>query len=107
MNDPELDDDGYPTEETLQKIEKWEYSKEYKFSDLLEYVSKVWHWSDYMTSRKTVNTFGDPIIEYKCVTGGWSGNEELIIALSKNYLFWGMCWRESHRGGKHIFEVRR
>lgn len=107
MSEPILDNAGYPTEETLITIQQWVYKDETRFVDLLEFVNKAWHWNDYMRMQETKNTFGDDVYEYTCITGGWSGNEELIIALQKNFIFWAMCWRESHRGGKHVFEVKK
>lgn len=104
---PELDDDGYPTEETLKIIREWQYDEVQRYADLMAFVGKAWHWQDYMYVNATKNSFGDRVWEYTCITGGWSGNEELVGALKDNVIFWTMCWRESHRGGKHIFEVRR
>lgn len=37
-------------------------------------------------------------------TGGWSGNEDMMHALTENYPVMA-CWRLSARGGLHIFEV--
>lgn len=107
IDEPTLDDDGYPSEQTLEAIKKWEYNDDTKFVDLLEYVNKVWHWTDYMQMRETQNSFGDDVYEYTCVTGGWSGNEDLISALEQNFMFWALCWRESHRGGRHVFECKK
>lgn len=37
------------------------------------------------------------------ITGGWSDNEEIISVL-QNTLFWTFYWQQSERGGKYIFQ---
>lgn len=44
--------------------------------------------------------------ELTLVTGGWSGNEEVISAMKENTMGWIMTWSSSHRGGKYVFELR-
>ena len=90
----DLDSDGYPTTATLRRIRKWpmEYPKE-----LLEYVRELWHWPNYARKRGNRYTF---------ITGGWSGNEDLISAMGQNLLFWSFAWRSSESGGRHVFEAR-
>lgn len=107
IKDPELDESGYPTEETLETIRNWKYNNDTKFVDLLEYVNKAWHWNDFMQMREVSRGEDQDVYEYTCITGGWSGNEDLIEAMHKNPMFWAFCWRESHRGGKHVFEVKK
>jgi hypothetical protein len=36
-------------------------------------------------------------------TGGWSANEEIIIAMRSNFVLWGLTWQKSERGGSHTF----
>lgn len=43
--------------------------------------------------------------EFRFITGGWSGNEDILDALGKNFVFWSQCWKSSHRGGKFVFEL--
>ena len=105
MTTPELDEDGYPTEETLKTISEWDFKDGY--TNLMDYVSAVWHWPDFVTCTNVLNYFNQPVYRYKLITGGWSGNEDIIGALEKNFIFYGMCWQESHRGGKHIFEIKK
>jgi hypothetical protein len=80
----------YPSENQLQKIEKWEGS----LRSLAEYVCSIWNWKDYATLR------GRTLMLH---TGGWSGNEDIVGALRKNLFFWGCCWRKSERGGHYKF----
>lgn len=39
------------------------------------------------------------------VTGGWSGCEEVIDALMKNFGLYATRWQSSHRGGKFVFSL--
>jgi hypothetical protein len=94
--EPEFDEDGYPTEDTLSAIEKWNCVGRQAKLDLLEYVRKAWRYPDYFSIEDD---------DYHISTAGWSGNEDLIRAMRDNFLFWGMCWVQSRRGGHYIFEV--
>ena len=90
---PSFDKDGYPTEDTLQRIETWPWTD---FDALLEYVTDC------------VDGYGSVWKEngeLKMITGGWSGNESVIAALQKNNVFWTMYWNSSHRGGLHTFKI--
>lgn len=94
-NPMELDGNGYPTEETLETIRTWTHLE--KFDDLLESINHLV--SNYGKCEKAGDT-------WTFVTGGWSGNEDVIISLKENYTFWGMCWQSSERGGLHTFKCR-
>lgn len=93
----ELDEEGYPTEETLQAIRDWPIGH---YRQLLEYVRRTWYYPDRVWILQTL-----PTLRYALSTGGWSGNEELLGALEENRVFWGTCWFLSQRGGYHEFEV--
>jgi hypothetical protein len=105
MSEPEMDEDGYPTEETLSVVTKWEGD----FTELLKYVSKAWrYYPDYWTEKDGVSRiFEEPVRRYHISTAGWSGNESLISALRRNRVFWMMHWEQSNRGGHYIFEIRK
>jgi hypothetical protein len=104
MIEPEFDKEGYPTDLTLEIIKDW--SRGSGYVDLMTYVHKAWKWDDYISCKSIENQLGHDVLEYTLITGGWSGNESIIYALKCNLIFYSFCWRESHRGGKHIFEVR-
>lgn len=85
--------DEYPTEETLKAIREW------PMADLVGLFARLrseWNWPD----RAWLE--GD---EHLFSTGGWSGNESLIAALSENDVAWSLCWKRSARGGHHVFEI--
>ena len=95
---PTFDSDGYPTEETLEAIKSWKIDSNKSIGNLLEFVGEAW------TYTFPVETGGESRDAWlRVATGGWSGNEDLIEALQSNYLFWGICWLESRRGGSHKF----
>ena len=86
--------DDYPTKKQLKVIKNWDATD---FDGLMEYLKSVWHWPEYVTQVGK---------EYHLSTGGWSGNEDIIYALSKNYMFWALYWSHSRRGGHYVFEAR-
>lgn len=97
-----LDDDGYPTDEVLDKIKNWKFNsyKAEEFLDFMEFVGKLWSYPE----RWSHNKVGD-IHFFDISTGGWSGNESLISVMRENYIFWGNCWVCSKRGGYYEFEI--
>lgn len=98
-----VDDDGYPTEEMLDKIAKWDYN----FNDLMRFIEPYWNFSNYgYWSESQIGELRERVTEYNVSTAGWSGNEDIIRALQENRIFWSLCWVQSKRGGHYIFEVK-
>lgn len=91
--EPAFDDDGYPTDATLEIIKVWPYKD---FFTLMAFVRLAWKYDNYFEQD------GD---FFYLATGGWSGNEDIIRALQENRVFWALCWEQSARGGKHIFKI--
>ncbi len=94
-----LDQDGYPTEEALDKIAKWHYNDPKGWFAFIKEIwwMKNWGWHENET---------DNGIEYNISTGGWSGNESIIRAMQQTDFLWTITWYQSTRGGHYIFEVR-
>jgi len=92
-----MDKDGYPEDHELEKIKNWNTLID-GYDSLMEYVRKRWKYSD-------CGYFSIDNGKYDISTGGWSGNEDIIIALQQNYMFWMFCWEESKRGGHYKFEL--
>jgi hypothetical protein len=93
-----FDKDGYPTEEILEKLTKWEFKCRKDFEDIFALFKDLWvydAWEEY------VNEDGE--YTYEISTYGWSGNEEVIAALKSNFIFWSFCWYSSQRGGHYKF----
>lgn len=44
-------------------------------------------------------------MHWRFVTGGESGNESVIEAMSANKFYWLTAWRSSERSGLHVFEL--
>ena len=93
MTEPTFDSTGYPTEETFDKIKNWNQCDPV---GLFEYIKAAWYYPEYIREPEA------NVIEL--ITGGWSGNEELLQALKSNFA-WGLCWQMSQRGGLHRFEI--
>lgn len=94
-----LDGDGYPDDLTLDTIRDWDFRK--GFREWLEYVQDTWYYPDYFRSR----VLRDGRVRFYVSTGGWSGNEELISAMRRNFICWSYTWVMSRRGGHYVFEV--
>ncbi len=96
-----LNDDDYPEEEALVEIQQWKPSSPWSGTDpwlpILGLVLENW------SSIGKATWDGQ---ELTLVTGGWSGNEDTLVALENNFSAWSMLWIASFRGGKHIFGVR-
>lgn len=99
MSQAQLDEDGYPTEDTIYIIEKWKATTDpLSFKLLLEFIEPIFE--KYGTINKLENGFTS------INTGGWSGCEEAINAMNSNYMFWSFCWQLSKRGGYYEFDFK-
>lgn len=105
MNDA-LDNDGYPTEETLEKISKWEWSDVF---GLLDFLESIWAYAEWGFHRKWGYTNRhlrkEFVLFLELHTAGWSGNEEIIAALRKNFMFFNIWWVRHDVGGHFYFEI--
>jgi hypothetical protein len=113
FNDSEwLDEDGYPTEEALDKIKTWPYDD---VESLFDFIHDIWYyansgyWREEFVMQDDFNVhleFDRPRKRYYISTIGWSGNESIIRALQENEIIWCMHWVQSRRGGHYIFELK-
>lgn len=96
-----MDSDGYPTEETLEKIAAFDPRTDdiYVF---VEYLCENWvngYPPKWDKKRGTL----------QLSTGGWSGCESVIAALEKGSgnppisWFWVLYWYQSRAGGHYRF----
>ncbi|MHA1852722.1 MAG: hypothetical protein ACTSUF_04335 [Candidatus Heimdallarchaeaceae archaeon] len=96
------DEEGYPTEEELNKIENWDASDP---EGLLDFIEDLWCYTDgYRFVIESGKNNGEKVIDVYLSTGGWSGNESIIAALRKN-IFWSLYWQKSERGGHYWFKI--
>ena len=89
----------YPTEEDLKKIEDWELKSFSDLEEFLAFIKSIWwlpDWGWRQTQRRLYLS-----------TGGWSGNESIISAMKKQFVFWMMHWRLERFGGHYEFEIKR
>jgi hypothetical protein len=90
-----LDSCGYPTDEVLERIRKWELKYKSDYYALMALVKSIWAYP------QCFKKYGD---RYTLVTLGWSGNEDIIHALHSNAVFYLICWKSSERGGRYVYE---
>jgi hypothetical protein len=99
MKQAELDNHGYPTDESIETIKNWPIPYLLDYKPLLEFIKPIF----YVYGVIWINNDGMTEI----VTGGWSGCEEAIDALQKSKSgFWGVCWGSSSRGGAYVFNIK-
>jgi hypothetical protein len=93
----ELDDDGYPAEDSVTQVAEYPIRGREDCAALLAAVREVWQYADcgYWSQDGDLFTIS---------TAGWSGNESLIGAMQDNAIFWMLCWQSSRRGGH--FELK-
>lgn len=97
-------DDDYPTDAQLSALTHHSmFGADGKLS-----VAKVFNWLE--LARDTYNAeYGQVTVDgsrYTFVTGGWSGNEDILHAMMENMPGWHACWESTHRGGRYVFSLR-
>jgi hypothetical protein len=94
----------YPTKEELEGLELLcikigsIMKAPIDVSAIVSYLKTIWWMPEYVkyyegTDRKWT---------LELVTGGWSGNEE-IIGILEDTFFWFIFWQLSERGGRYVF----
>lgn len=101
MEEDLFDEDGYPSEEALKRVETWNYKDGWR--PWFEFIKKLWRYPDWCTSE---DVEGGTVTNWDISTGGWSGNEDVIRAMQANKFMWTMTWVQSRRGGHYTFEVK-
>ncbi len=93
--------DEYPTTEQLNKIIEWECFTFESSLSLAEYIFDLWHFENWATLE------GKRVKTLRLATGGWSGNEDILSALRKNFIFHSKYWESSHKGGLVIYKIKK
>ena len=91
----DLDNEGYPDERTIELIGQWRIEDDYE--KMLTFLTPIMSGYGRCEKREIDNV-------WEVVTGGWSGNEEIISAMQSNLAFWGIYWQLSKRGGYYEFK---
>jgi hypothetical protein len=89
----------YPTQEDLDILSKWDFNQG-SIKDFLDFLESSWWMADWGFKLS-----GKRVLKLQLHTGGWSGNEDIIDAIQKQFIFWSMCWTETHRGGHYYFKI--
>ena len=89
---------GYPDESILRKIKRWD-GKDVEI--MIGWIMEAWN-----------GTYGSLFLfegskkkKLTLITGGWSGNEDVMSAINKNMFFDMLFWQMSKRGGLHEYEI--
>lgn len=99
MTEPTFDADGYPTDETLERIATWPLPTPDSAGELLDFCRRAW---DSTYGSWETDTL-DGSRRHTLATGGWSGNESVADAMERNTMFWLLCWRSFKRGGRYEY----
>ena len=91
----------YPTDEELGLISNWTVKD---IPGWFAYVQSLWALTNWKIEDAVDDITNRTVTRYTITTGGWSGNEELIGAMQRNWLLWNVTWVQSRRGGHYIFE---
>lgn len=98
-----IDQDGYPTQDFLKWIEEYDTVK----GDVFLYIQTIldnWYHGDYGWRIQRVYRGERKVFISTC---GWSGNEDMIEAMQKNYIFWAVSYFSHQRGGHYVFKVKQ
>jgi hypothetical protein len=96
-----VDDDGYPTDWGIAQLRGFSGGTPEQF---VETVRRLWWIPSLIGVAPGTDRHGSPIVRIRMVTGGWSGNEQVISEIDKTF-FSFFYWQSSHRGGLCIYEV--
>ncbi len=92
----------YPDSRELDAIAAWKPPEGWKgdrpWLPILQLVADAWN-----TDMGRAKREGDV---WTFITGGWSGNEDILGALEENWSARSVLWLASYRGGKHEFGVK-
>lgn len=94
-----FDENGYPTDEALEILENWDCANPIGW---LDFAKSLWCYPDYVYFSK-VEFFDEIKDVINFSTGGFAGNDSIIMAMSYNRVLWSMQWYFSKRGGFYSF----
>lgn len=87
----------YPTEEELEELERLNFL--HNLTGFLDYLESLWN-----TDHGKFELTGKKVKKLKLVTGGWSGNEDVVRGVP--FMFNDLYWQQSIRGGVHIYKIK-
>ena len=111
MTHPTFDVYGYPSKATLELIEAWpiEDAAGAGVQAWLSYCREawnhgVWELGQVTPEERSVFRVADGAWIHRCATGGWSGNESVLEAMSAHLPFWSLVFIARGRGGEYWFK---
>jgi len=108
MMEPTFDADGYPTEETLERIRSWPVESNADFEAVMDFAGAAWSYPDRWEKTGLWNDPDDwgiipPRLRYVFSTGGWSGNESIVAAIEANQIVQMVGAWSWQRGGHYEY----
>lgn len=107
MTEPTFDGNGYPTEESLDRIRSWAIDTLADFEAAMDFAGAAWSYPEYWCKdRDWIDPEWPsrrPMLRYVFSTGGWSGNESIVEAIEQNrmvQMIGAWSWR---RGGHYEY----
>lgn len=95
-----VDEDGYPTEAALTRLEQWPVTDA---EGAFIFLRAIWWAAEWgFDVRERAHSW-----RYHVSTAGWSGNEDAVRALERNEALWRLALVSVRRGGHYVFEIPR
>jgi hypothetical protein len=91
------DENGYPTDEALDKIATFEGTP----ATMVAYLTDLFH-GGFVKHERGEDRYGEARHEISFITGGWSGAESVLGRLPWTS-FHRAGWDSSHRGGLEVY----
>lgn len=105
IRDGEMMSGSYPTRGELKRVRKWPHTDPDGWFVYIRSIGEYWP-SSWGWIEEEGDDNGKPVKELHISTGGWSGNEEILDAMQRNYILWSLTWHNHQRGGHYIFRPR-
>ena len=99
----EWDEDGYPTEESLEQLEKVLNGDLKKAIKAFYAALKENYYGDSAVGLTKKEVRGEEREVWEYHTFGWSGNEAIISTLSQ-FPLWSLCLERYDAGGHYYFK---
>jgi hypothetical protein len=102
----EVDEDGYPTDESLKRLGETRfdppYAAQFLYDEFEKIVNQIPCASIWFVEGKDILDHPNTLINF--TTGGWSGAESLIGTLLNNFWIkhYHSMWK---RGGLYVFDI--
>ena len=100
-NIPLLGDNGYPSEAELEVIRTWSGTVQ----ELVDFITPRMR-GGFVKIEDAPAHWGDGLVKkLSLVSGGWSGAESVMGALSHQTVFHLRFWELSQRGGLDVYHI--